>query len=72
MNMLINSNEINKILAITSSDISNKGKKYFERSKVRPSSFTFKNNENFKSSSFVEGTYLYKVDINKEIIDVYD
>lgn len=71
--MLISPNEINKLLSIASSDISNKGKKYFERSKVKPSSFNDKTNGDdyeYEAVSYVEDTYLYKVLVkkNKEIL----
>lgn len=64
--MLITPNEINKILSITSSDISNRGKKYFERSKVKVINCIIKDDENYETVSQVEGTYLYKVVIKKE------
>lgn len=64
--MLISPDEINKLLSITRSEISNRGKKYFERSKVKVANFVYNSDSDYEAISYVEGTYLYKVNIAKK------
>ena len=63
--MLVSADEINKVLKISDSDVIEKGKKLFEQSKVRVSSFKYKNDEEYYSKSFVENDYIYEVNIAK-------
>ncbi len=63
--MLINPDEINKLLSITKSEISYRGKKYFERSKVKAISFDYNLDTDYEAISNVEGTYIYTVKIKK-------
>lgn len=64
--MLINPNEINKILSISGTKVTAKGKKYFEQSRVKVANFNMTDEENYISKSYVEGTYIYNVKISKE------
>lgn len=64
--MLINPNEINKILSISGTKVTARGKKYFEQSRVKVANFNMTDEENYISKSYVEGTYIYNVKISKE------
>lgn len=64
--MLINPNEINKILSISGTKVTSRGKKYFEQSRVKVANFNMTDEENYISKSYVEGTYIYDVQISKE------
>lgn len=64
--MLINPNEINKILSISGTKVTARGKKYFEQSRVKVANFNMTDEENYISKSYVEGTYIYDVQISKE------
>lgn len=64
--MLINPNEINKILSISGTKVTARGKKYFEQSRVKVANFNITDEENYISKSYVEGTYIYDVQISKE------
>ena len=64
--MLINPNEINKVLSISDSKVSTKGKKYFEQARVKVANIDIIDDDNFTSKSYVEGTYIYNVVISKE------
>lgn len=63
--MLINSDEINKIISIAGNDVTNRGKKYFEQSRVKIAYFKYINDNNYIAKSFVEGTYVYEVEVRK-------
>lgn len=64
--MLISPEEINKILSVTGSAITNKGKKYFEQSRVKIEECVIKSESTFRVKNFVRGKNLYIVDILKE------
>lgn len=64
--MLINPNEINKILSISGNQVTSRGKKYFEQSRVKVSDCNIIDNNNYILKSYVEGTYIYDVMISKE------
>ncbi|MDD3303738.1 MAG: DEAD/DEAH box helicase [Clostridia bacterium] len=64
--MLINPEEINKILSVTESDIINRGKKYFEQSRVKIEDCHIKGNSAFRVKTCVQGQSIYKIDILKE------
>ncbi len=64
--MLISPEEINKILSVTGSEITNRGKKYFEQSKVKIDECVIKSNTAFKVRTLVQGKAMYSVYILKE------
>lgn len=63
--MLISPIDINKILSMTSSVISARGKKYFEKSRVKPVSFFYVGDDKFVTLSEVRGTNIYQVKVEK-------
>ncbi|MDO4283309.1 MAG: SNF2 helicase associated domain-containing protein [Clostridia bacterium] len=64
--MLINAEEINKILLKAGSDIINKGKKCFEQGKVKIASFEFENENNYVAKSYIESSCIYEIEVNKK------
>lgn len=64
--MLINSDEINKILNCTDSIIITRGKKYFEASRVDIKNVEIENEHNYDILCVVHGTKNYKVNIIKK------
>lgn len=64
--MLINANEINKVLSISGNQVTARGKKYFEQSRVKIGDFSYIDDDNYVSKSYVEGKYIYDVLISKE------
>ncbi len=63
--MLISPIEMNKLLSMTASNISNDGKKYFEHSKVKVSKFIYNSEKEYVATSYVEGSYMYEVIVKK-------
>lgn len=63
--MLINAEEINNILFEAGNEITNRGKKYFEQNRVKVADFNFVSENNYVAKSYVEGTYIYEVEIRK-------
>lgn len=63
--MLISPSEINKLLSITASNVSNEGKRYFEHSKVKVANFIYNSEKDYIATSYVEGSYVYEVVIKK-------
>ncbi len=63
--MLINAEEINNILFEAGNDITNRGKKYFEQSRVKVADFNYISENNYIAKAYVEGTYIYEVEIRK-------
>lgn len=63
--MLINAEEINSILFEAGTDITNRGKKYFEQNRVKVADFNFISENNYVAKSYVEGTYIYETEIRK-------
>ena len=63
--MLVNSEEINKILFEAGTDVTNRGKKYFEQGRVKVADFNFVSENNYVAKAYVEGTYIYEVEIKK-------
>lgn len=64
--MLINSDEINKLISEAGNDVTNRGKKYFEQSRVKVAYFKYINDDNYIAKSLVEGTYVYEIEIKKK------
>ena len=64
--MLINPEDINKILKLSEDRVISKGKKYFEKSKVSPIKLNYTDDKNFEILSHVEGTYIYNVLVSKK------
>ena len=64
--MLISPKEINKILSVTGSDVTIRGKKYFEKSKVKVSEFKYVDDSTFTVKTFVQGSIVYEVDLKKK------
>ena len=54
--MLINAEEINNVLFDAGTDISNRGKKYFEQDRVKVADFNKVSDNNYVAKSYVEGT----------------
>ena len=63
--MLINAEEINNVLFDAGTDISNRGKKYFEQDRVKVADFNKVSDNNYVAKSYVEGTYIYETEIRK-------
>ncbi len=63
--MLINAEEINSILFEAGTDITNRGKKYFEQDRVKVADFNYISDNNYVAKAYVEGTYIYEVEIKK-------
>lgn len=63
--MLINAEEINSILFEAGTDITNRGKKYFEQNRVKVADFNFISENNYVAKAYVEGTYIYETEIRK-------
>ncbi len=63
--MLINAEEINSILSEAGTDITNRGKKYFEQNRVKVADFNFISENNYVAKAYVEGTYIYETEIRK-------
>ncbi len=63
--MLINAEEINNILFEAGTDITNRGKKYFEQNRVKVADFNSVSENNYIAKSYVEGTYIYETEIRK-------
>ncbi len=63
--MLILPEEINKLLLEAGNNVTNRGKKYFEQDRVKIKRVEYRNDNNFKITVLVEGTFLYKVIITK-------
>ncbi len=61
--MLIKPEDINKVLELSGNAVSTKGKKYFEKSKVKVAKLDMEDDENYTSKSYVEGTYIYDVNV---------
>lgn len=66
--MLIKPEDINKVLELSGNAVSTRGKKYFEKSKVKVAKLDMEDDENYTSKSYVEGTYIYDVNVSKKII----
>lgn len=64
--MLISPDEINRVLSYTGNLITNRGKKYFEQSRVKLLNFKYVNDDNFEAISKVTGTDEYITCISKE------
>ena len=64
--MLINAEEINKILLKAGSEIINKGKKCFEQGKVKIASFEYTDDNNYMAKSYIESSCIYEIEIKKE------
>ncbi len=65
--MLINSDDINKLLQVSGNVITMSGKKYFEQDRVDIKYFEkSENEEEFLAKADVKGTYIYSVEIKKE------
>ncbi|MEG2310881.1 MAG: SNF2 helicase associated domain-containing protein [Clostridia bacterium] len=63
--MLILAEEINKFLSQVSSEISIRGKKYFEQDKVKIEFFKYNSDTSYIAKAHVQGTYIYEVTIAK-------
>ena len=63
--MLINADEINNILSEAGTDVTNRGKKYFEQERVKVADFNYVSDSNYVAKAYVEGTYIYEVEIRK-------
>ena len=63
--MLINAEEINDILFEAGTEVTNRGKKYFEQDRVKVADFNFVSENNYVAKAYVEGTYIYEVEIRK-------
>ncbi len=63
--MLINAEEINYILFEAGNEVTNRGKKYFEQNRVKVADFNFVSENNYVAKAYVEGTYVYEVEIKK-------
>ena len=64
--MLISPKEINKILSVTENDVSIRGKKYFEQSRVKVAKFSYNSDVSYKSKTYVTGSMIYEVEIEKK------
>ena len=64
--MLINAEEINDILFDAGTEVTNRGKKYFEQNRVKVADFNFVSENNYIAKAYVEGTYIYEVEIKKK------
>lgn len=64
--MLIQPNEINKVLSVTGNEITKRGKKYFEQSRVRQIDLDYTSPDEFEAKAKVEGTLLYDVFLSKK------
>lgn len=64
--MLISPKEMNKILQVTGSEVTNRGKRYFELGKVKITDFKYVSNKEFFAKAFVEGSVIYEVQIKKK------
>ena len=64
--MLISPKEINKILSVTENDVSIRGKKYFEQSRVKVAKFSYNSDASYKSKTYVTGSMIYEVEIEKK------
>lgn len=64
--MLIKPEDINKVLELSGNAVSTRGKKYFEKSKVKVAKLDMEDDENYTSKSYVEGTYIYDVNVSKK------
>lgn len=64
--MLINAEEINKVLLDAGTDITNSGKKIFEQGKVKIASVEYIDQSNYIAKSYVEGNHIYEVKISKK------
>ena len=64
--MLISPKEMNKILQVTGSEVTNRGKRYFELGKVRIIEFKYVSDKEFSAKAFVEGSIIYEVQIKKK------
>lgn len=64
--MLINPDEINNILSISGNQVTKRGKKYFEQSRVKVCDCNIVDEKNYVLKSYVEGTYIYDVMVAKE------
>lgn len=64
--MLISPNEINKILQVTGSAVTNRGKKYYENGKVKVTKIKYVSDDEFFAKAFVEGSSVYEVQIIKK------
>ena len=63
--MLINASEINSILSEAGTEVTNRGKKYFEQNRVKVADFNFVSENNYVAKAYVEGTYIYETEIRK-------
>ncbi len=64
--MLISPKEINKILSVTGSESSIKGKKYFEQSRVKIADFNYTSDSSYLAKTYVQGTMIYEVELEKK------
>lgn len=64
--MLINPEDINKVLELSEDRVITRGKKYFEKSKVTPIKLNYTDDNNFETLSHVDGTYIYNVLVSKK------
>ena len=65
--MLINAEEINDILFDAGTEVTNRGKKYFEQNRVKVADFNFVSENNYIAKAYVEGTYIYEVEIKRKM-----
>ena len=63
--MLINASEINNILSEAGTEVTNRGKKYFEQNRVKVADFNFVSENNYVAKAYVEGTHIYETEIRK-------
>ena len=64
--MLINAEEINKVLLSAGSDVINKGKKSFEQGKVKIADFEYIDEKNYSAKTYIESSSIYEIEIVKE------
>ncbi|MEG2348285.1 MAG: SNF2 helicase associated domain-containing protein [Clostridia bacterium] len=64
--MLITAEEINKLINNAGNDVTNRGKKYFEQSRVKIAYFNYISDDNYIAKSYVEGTYIYEIEFKKQ------
>ena len=65
--MLINAEEINDILFDAGTEVTNRGKKYFEQNRVKVADFNFVSENNYIAKAYVEGTYIYDISQKKKV-----
>ena len=63
--MLISPKEINQILKVAGTQVTARGKKYFEQGRVKLREFEYTSENEFEANVYVRGTYRYEVVVKK-------